>query len=161
MTIADGPRARSEHNSAACRASKHQRVPFLITADETSLLDLELLLVTLPLCATGRVFIEIPDESWRTSLSAPPRMTVTWLDRSSRSGEPGTGRGCAAGQAISRAVAAYAGEMLCDHDGSTRVHLLGGYLGTADIFDHVTACGIDPNQIHVPERFGLTSSRGR
>ncbi|HYJ50331.1 MAG TPA: phage tail protein, partial [Microbacterium sp.] len=51
----------TEHNAAACRASRHTRVQHLITADEMSLAELEALLATLPICSTGRVFIEIPD----------------------------------------------------------------------------------------------------
>src|SRR5690349_11165126 len=98
---------KTAHNASACRASRHSRVQHLITADETSLAELEALLATLPLCSTGRVFIEIPDESWRGEIVVPARMTLTWLDRSRRSGAPGTGRGCSAGQALARAVTAW------------------------------------------------------
>lgn len=150
----------TEHNAAACRASRHTRVQHLITADETSFADLEALLATLPICSTGRVFVEVPDVSWRRELAAPSRMTVTWLDRASRTGDPGTGRSCAAGQALSRAVTAWADEMLCAEDDRTRIHLLGGYLGTADIVDHLTSrLGVAPADIHAPERFGLTTAR--
>lgn len=154
-----------EHNATACRRSRHTRVQHVITADETSLADLEMLLATLPLCSTGRVFIEIPDASWLAPLAAPARMTVTWLDRSVRSGAPGTGRGCAPGDALSRAVTAWADEMLCrtaDHPAGegTRIFLLGGYLGTADIVDHLTQrLGIPADGIHTPERFGLATAR--
>ena len=71
----------TEHNAAACRASRHTRVQHLITADETSLAELEALLATLPICSTGRVFIEMPDASWQGELHVPSRMVVTWLDR--------------------------------------------------------------------------------
>ena len=92
--------------------------------------------------------------------SAPPRMVVTWLDRSRRTGDPGTGRACAPGQALARAVAAWAGEMLCADEHGTTVFLLGGYLGTADIFDHLTGgLGLAPESVHVPARFGLTAGR--
>ena len=80
-----------EHGPRACKAAKHTRVQHLITADETSLLELETLLVTLPICSTGRVFIEVPDAASVTDIAAPARMTVTWLDRSARSGAAGTG----------------------------------------------------------------------
>lgn len=150
----------SEHNDAACRAKRHTRVQQLITADEHSLAELEALLATLPICSTGRVFIEIPDAGWQSVIEAPVRMVVTWLDRSQRTGDPGTGRGCVPGQALARAVAAWADEMLCEHDDETRIHLLGGYLGTADIVDHLTARnGVAIEAIHTPERFGLTASR--
>lgn len=152
----------AEHNASVCRTSRHTRVQHLITADEHALAELEALLATLPICSTGRVFIEVPDASWQASLSVPARMTLTWLDRSVRSGAPGSGRGCVAGEALSRAVTAWADEMLCTDDGddATRVHLLGGYLGTADIVDHLTArLGIAADAIHTPERFGLATAR--
>lgn len=144
------------HNAAACRASKHTRVQHLITADEHSFAELETLIATLPLCSTGRVFIEVPDADAIGDVAVPARMTVTWLDRSRRTGDPGTGRSCAPGQALARAVNAWADEMLCADDDQTRVHLLGGYLGTADIFDHLTAdLRLDAGGIHTPARFGL------
>ena len=149
----------TEHNASACRSSRHTRVQHLITADESSLAELEAVLATLPICSTGRVFIEIPDASWQGAISAPSRMVVTWLDRSQRSGAPGTGRGCASGEALSRAVIAWADEMLCEEDDQTRIHLLGGYLGTADIVDHLTGMGIAPTSIHTPAAYGLTTSR--
>lgn len=150
----------TEHNAAACRASRHTRVQHLVTADETSLAELEALLATLPICSTGRVFVEVPDASWIGSIAAPARMTLTWLDRSRRGGAPGTGRGCAAGEALSRAVLGWAGEMLCCDDDATRVILLGGYLGTAEIVDElVTRHGVDAQAIHTPERFGLATAR--
>ncbi len=149
-----------EHNAAACRASRHTRVQHLITADESSFAELEALLATLPICSTGRVFIEVPDASWLTEISVPQRMIVTWLDRSSRTGDPGTGRGCAPGQALARAATAWADEVLCDEHDQTRVVLLGGYLGTADIVDHLTSRrSIPAESIHTPERFGLATAR--
>ncbi|MFE1665897.1 SIP domain-containing protein [Microbacterium sp. P02] len=150
----------TEHNASACRTSRHARVQHLITADESSLTELEVLLATLPICSTGRVFIEIPDASWQTAIAAPARMTVTWLDRSARSGAAGTGRLCAPGAALSRAVNAYADEMLCAEDDHTRVFLLGGYLGTADIVDHLTSSlSVATTSIHTPERFGFATAR--
>lgn len=153
----------TEHNAAACRSSRHTRVQHLITADESSLTELEVLLATLPICSTGRVFIEVPDAGFATPLAAPSRMIITWLDRASRSGAPGTGRTCAPGEALARAVTAWADEMLCDADAThdhTRVHLLGGYLGTADIVDHLTTRnGVSASAIHTPERFGLATAR--
>jgi len=149
----------TEHSAAACRSSRHTRVQHLITADESSLAEIEAVLATLPICSTGRVFIEIPDASWQGEIVVPSRMVLTWLDRSQRSGAPGTSRGCAPGEALARAVTAWADEMLCAEDDETRIQLLGGYLGTADIVDHLTGMGIDATAIHTPERFGLTTSR--
>ncbi|MFE7845975.1 SIP domain-containing protein [Microbacterium sp. NPDC057407] len=147
------------HSAAACRASRHTRVQHLITADESSLVELEALLATLPICSTGRVFVEIPDASWQADIVVPSRMVLTWLDRSQRSGAPGTSRGCASGEALARAVNGWADEMLCSDDDQTRIHLLGGFLGTADIVDHLTALGIDPASIHTPAQYGLATSR--
>ena len=147
------------HSASACRASRHTRIQHLITADESSLAELEALLATLPICSTGRVFIEVPDASWLADITAPSRMVVTWLDRSQRSGAPGTGRGCGAGEALTRAVGAWAGEMLCAEDDQTRIHLLGGYLGTADILDHLVALGVRADTVHTPAQYGLTTAR--
>lgn len=150
----------TEHNASACRASRHTRVQHLITADESSLADLEALLATLPICSTGRVFIEVPDASWHGELHVPTRMVVTWLDRSARTGDPGSGRSCAPGQALARAVGAWADEMLCASDDQTRIFLLGGFLGTADIVDHLTTRNhVAPDAIHTPARFGLATAR--
>ncbi|KQY96949.1 phage tail protein [Microbacterium sp. Root53] len=147
-----------EHNPSACRASRHTRVQHLVTADEQSFAELEALLATLPICATGRVFIEVPDAGWIAPISAPPRMVVTWLDRSARTGAPGSGRSCTPGTALARAVTAWADEMMCDEHDETRVDLLGGYLGTADIVDHLTErLDVAPERIHAPERFRLFS----
>ena len=160
---AAAPGGAASHNAAACRSSRHTRVQHLITADEASLPELGALLATLPICSTGRVFIEVPDASWfadQAELDLPSRMIVTWLDRSQRSGAPGTGRGCAPGQALARAVTAWADEMLCGDDDHTRVYLLGGYLGTADIVDHLTAeLAVAVDSIHTPARYGLTTAR--
>lgn len=144
----------------AGRTVRKTRVQYLIAADESSLAELQALLVTLPQCSTGRVFIEVPDATWEAVLTAPPRMTVSWLDRSRRSGAAGSGRSCALGEAIARAVTAWADEMMCAADDATRVFLLGGYLGTADIVDHLTdRLGVARDSIHTPERFGLTTAR--
>ncbi len=139
------------HDDTRCRARRHARAQHLVVADETTLVDVELLLATLPLCASGRVFLEVPDASWIGRISAPPRMTVTWLDRSARRGAPGTSALCKRGVAMTRAAIAYADEMLCDESASaTHVTLLGGYLATADIVEHLTGeIGIDRSAITV------------
>lgn len=143
-------------STRAARRAARRRAHHLVTADEHSLADLELFLATLPLCASGRIFIEVPDVSDIGQIEAPGRMTVTWLARGQRSGAPGSGRSCAPGQALARATCAWADEMMCDDEIETQVTLLGGYLGTADIVDHLTASlGVEPSLIHAPERFGL------
>lgn len=143
-------------STRAERRAARRRAHYLVTADEHSLAELEAYLVTLPLCASGRVFIEVPSVADIGVIDAPARMTVTWLARGSRSGAPGTGRSCAPGQAIARATCAWADEMLCEDERDTRVTLLSGYLGTADIVEHLTeALGMSADAIYVPERFGL------
>lgn len=143
-------------STRAERRAARRRAHHLVTADENSLLELEAFLATLPLCASGRIFIEVPEAGDISRVDAPGRMTVTWLARGDRSGAPGTGRACAPGEALARATCAWADEMLCDDELETHVTLLGGFLGTADIVDHLTSdLGVEPSQIQVPERFGL------
>ena len=60
---------------ATRRASRRRRVQYLITADEHSLAELEATLATLPLCAVGRVFIEVPETGDISVVSAPARLT--------------------------------------------------------------------------------------
>lgn len=147
-------------STRAQRRAARRRSHHLVTADEHSLTELEVFLATLPLCASGRVFIEVADKSDIGVVDAPGRMTVTWLARGSRSGAPGTGRSCAPGEALARATNAWADEMLCDDEVETRITLLGGYLGTADIVDHLTeVLDVDIATIDVPQRFGLLPSQ--
>lgn len=143
-------------STRAERRAARQRAHHLVTADEQSLTELEVFLTTLPLCASGRIFIEVPEVADIGVIDAPGRMTVTWLAREQRSGAAGSGRACAPGQALARATCAWADEMMCDDEIETHVTLLGGYLGTADIVEHLTGpLQISPTQIHAPERFGL------
>ena len=143
-------------SAVARRRARRGLVQHLVTADETSLVELQALLATLPMCATGRVFIEVPDASWVGPLPVPGRMIVTWLDRSARSGTPGSGRACGRGTALTRAATAWADEMMCADGDGTEVHLLGGYLGTAQIVDHlVERRGRVAASVHAPARYGL------
>ncbi|PCE14878.1 phage tail protein [Microbacterium sp. SZ1] len=146
-------------STRAERRAARRRAHHLVTADENSLAELEAFLATLPLCASGRIFIEVAQTSHIGVIDAPGRMTVTWLARDRRSGAPGTGRSCAPGQALARATCAWADEMLCDIEDETHITLLGGYLGTADIVEHLTGTlEVDAHRIHAPERFGLLPS---
>jgi len=154
MTMSTELRSGRAQRRAARLRSHH-----LVAADENSLLELETFLATLPLCASGRVFIEVADAADIGVIDAPARMTVTWLARSSRSGAPGSGRSCTPGTALARATCAWADEMLCGSDLPTHVTLLGGYLGTADIVEHLTgALDVPAERISAPERFGLLPS---
>ncbi|MGB3731427.1 SIP domain-containing protein [Microbacterium sp.] len=141
---------------AARRASRRPQLQHLITADEHSLAELETLLVTLPLCAVGRVFIEVPDVDDIGIVTAPPRMTVSWLPRVRRGGVRHP-----SGELLARAATAWADEMLCDEsEGALRTEatLLGGDLGTADIAEHlIERCGIAPSAVHAPAAYGLNA----
>lgn len=142
------------------RAARRSRTPVVIAADEASLGELEAVLATLPLCAAGRVFIEVPGAEAIVALEAPRRMSITWLDRSTRSGDPGTSQACPRGRALVRAVTAWADEMLCEGADPTRVILLGGYLATAEIHEHlVERRGVPAASVHTPPAYGLSAPR--
>ena len=58
--------------------------------------------------------------------------------------------------ALSRATCAWADEMLCEDSAGTNITLLGGFLGTADIVEHLTvALDVPASSINAPEQFGL------
>lgn len=140
----------------AQRRAARRSAQYLITADENSFAELEALLATLPICASGRIFIEVAEVTDISVIEVPGRMTVTWLARSARSGAAGTGRACTPGAAVARATCAWADEMLCDGDAGTQIILLGGFLGTADIVEHLTGeLSVPVASIDAPERFGL------
>lgn len=138
---------------AARRASRRPLVQHLITADENSLAELELVLASLPLCAVGRVFIEVPDADAVGVIGVPPRMTVTWLVRTRGRVRRATG------EILTGAAMAWADEMLCDESEATlrtEATLLGGFISTADIVDQLTERhGVAPTAIHAPARYGL------
>lgn len=142
----------------ASTAHHDDRVQFLVTGDETSLVELQAQLSLLPLCARGRVFVEVPEPSDVFELAVPMRMTVAWLPRSTRAGRPGTAEPCRRGDAVSRAVRAWAAEMLCEGPGATKAVLTGDYRGVAAVFDDLTReAGMAAEAISSPERFRLQS----
>lgn len=127
------------------------RVQYLAVGDETSLTELEAELALLPLCARGRVFVEVEDASQIGTLATPLRMTVTWLARSRRSGRPGTGERCARGEAATRAVRAWCDEMLCDGPGATHAIVTGGFDLLEDVREHLTrTVGMTADAVTVP-----------
>ncbi len=83
----------------------------LIAGDESILPVIKGLLEVLPGNTRGQVFVEVPAAEQIVPLETPERITVSWLARDVRSGEPGTGERCAPGQALGRAVTAWVGEM--------------------------------------------------
>ena len=149
--------ATAPMSAVARRVARRGIVQHLIAADESSIAELQALLATLPICAIGRVFIEVPDASWIGGLEVPGRMTLTWLDRSRHTGRVASGRCCSRGEALSRAVNAWADEMMCADDDQTTVFLLAGYLGTADIVDHLGEhLGRGVDSLHVPAEYRLS-----
>lgn len=130
------------------RRARVQAPAHMITADEDSLLEVQLYLATLPICASGRVFVEVASADQIGVLDAPTRMTVTWLVRERR--------GCtrAKGEQVSRAALAWLSEMAEDAAGRPHAVLLGGYLGSAEIAEQLVArFGYCRDEIVAPERF--------
>ncbi|MFF1571946.1 SIP domain-containing protein [Leifsonia sp. NPDC058292] len=143
---------RPDHaHHTATTAHHDDRVQFLVVADESSLTQLEAELALLPLCARGRVFVEVEHPEDAVALAIPMRMTVTWLARSRRTGRPGSGARCARGEAATRAVRAWSAEMLCDGPGETRAIVLGGFSLVAEVQEHlVSEVGMLPSSVSVP-----------
>ncbi|MEO6827259.1 MAG: SIP domain-containing protein [Microbacteriaceae bacterium] len=136
-------------------AHRNSKVQYLLVADETSLAPLEAALALLPLCARGRVFIEVPTGAEVSRVSVPPRMTVTWLSRSGRAGAPGTCTECAPGVAVLRAVRAWAAEMFCNGPDETVFWLAGRFDAVSDLYEDFTGIGFGPDAITTPEAFRL------
>lgn len=129
---------RPEHAKHTAATAHHDdRVQFLVVGDETALTVIEAELALLPLCARGRVFVEVDEPERIIPLAAPIRMTVTWLVRSHRSGRPGTAEPCARGEAAIRAVAAWAAEMLCDGPGRTRAIVTGSWPLVTEVAEYL------------------------
>ncbi len=131
------------------RRARVQTPAHVVTADEHSMLDAQLFLATLPMCARGRVFVEVATPEQIGQLDAPSRMTVTWLVRERR------GATRAKGELVSRAALAWLSEMGEDEAGKPNAVLLGGYLGTAEIAEQLVArFGYDRTDIQAPTAFG-------
>ncbi len=151
---------RPDHAKHTESTAHHDdRVQYLVVGDESSLAELESELALLPLCARGRVFVEVERPEDVSVLSTPLRMTVTWLPRAARAGAPGTGEPCRRGQAALRAVRAWTAEMLCDGPGETHAILAGGYALVADVYDHlVDEIGMRSDVVSAPSAFRLRAS---
>jgi NADPH-dependent ferric siderophore reductase len=92
----------------------HDAIRVLFAGDASSLPALREMLASLPICARGQVFVEVGSGAEVEELASPGRVTVTWLARDRRSGAPGSGRSCAPGEALDRAVRAWLAEMYVD-----------------------------------------------
>ncbi len=146
---------RPDHAKHTATTAHHDdRVQFLVVGDESSLAQLEAELALLPLCARGRVFVEVATDDDVSELAVPLRMTVTWLPRERRTGRPGTSEPCAKGQAATRAVRAWTAEMLCDGPGETRAIVTGGFALVSEIEEHLRAeVGMASDAVIAPVRF--------
>lgn len=152
-----------QHNHAqhtSSTAHYDDQVQYLVVGDESSLAQVQSTLALLPLCARGRVFLEVAEPQDVFEITVPMRMTVTWLPRSIRAGRPGTATACMPGEAVTRAVNAWSAEMLCDGPGNTHAVLTGNYRGVVEIYDTlVGAAAMSPDAVEVPEAFKLHSAR--
>jgi len=83
----------------------------LLAGDETSVLAIRTIVQMLPESARGQIFIEVSRAADIQMVETPELVTVTWLARESRSGNPGTSESCQPGQALDRAVRAWVSEM--------------------------------------------------
>ena len=134
----------------------YDAIRVLFAGDASSVPTLRAMLAALPICARGQVFVEVDTAAEIEALPSPGRVTVTWLARDHRSGAPGTGRSCAPGEAVERAVRAWLAEMYVDAEALAEAeHLiwLGGPEGFAwdlrrDLHDMV------------PPHQGVSSDRG-
>ncbi|WP_460943012.1 SIP domain-containing protein [Okibacterium endophyticum] len=170
MTIHDQAGAQSPGTLSPTRPSPRRRaarrpaaskVQYLLACDESGLAELEAALSTLPICAKGRVFIEVDSPADIGTVDVPTRMTVTWLTRSTRTGAPGTAERCTNGIALTRAVTAWSNEMLFEADATdAHVWLGGGYRSVSGCFEHLTAAlGVDESRITVPSEYCLHGRR--
>jgi NADPH-dependent ferric siderophore reductase len=111
----------------------HDAIRVLFAGDASSVPTLRAMLASLPLCARGQVFVEVDSEADVVELPSPGRVTVSWLARDRRTGPPGSGLGCAPGEAVERAVRAWLAEMYVDADALAEAeHLI--WLGGAEGF---------------------------
>ena len=151
---------RPDHAKHTESTAHHDdRVQYLVAGDESSLAQLESELALLPLCARGRVFVEVDRPDDVSVLVTPLRMTVTWLPRAVRGGAPGSGQPCRSGQAALRAVKGWTAEMLCDGPGETHAILAGGYALVADVYEHLVGeIGMRPDVVSAPAAFRLRTS---
>lgn len=156
-----------EHAGHSARTRHRTGTPhYLVACDETAMPELELAIASLPLCAKGRVFVEVPTPDDIGFLTVPPRMTVTWLPRSVRTGKIGTAESCRRGTAMTRAARGWAAEMLCDidpddergADQNTQVWLGGDYRGVAAIHEYLT-CEIGMSDAAITSREAYRLSR--
>jgi NADPH-dependent ferric siderophore reductase len=129
--------------AGATRTRRRTTRQVLLVTDETGLVATQAALAALPLCTRGSVFVEVPDASVAVELVHPPRMVVTVIARDGRGVD---GKPAAPMAAVSRAVGAWASEMMVftapisDEHPVTEVSvLLGGHVGGHDDLLHLLA----------------------
>jgi NADPH-dependent ferric siderophore reductase len=142
---------RGEAVTVAVAAGQPGQV--LVAADDTSIQDVRDLVAQLDAVQTltcrtrGQIFIEVATASQIEHIETPELVTVTWLTRDSRTGEPGTSTSCAPGQALGRSVRAWVSEMStgdADFDGGEITAVVfGRELAVSDLrLDLITRLGI-------------------
>ncbi|MCU1476958.1 MAG: hypothetical protein JWQ64_1651 [Subtercola sp.] len=142
---------RTDTVTSAVVAGQTGRV--LLAADETAIQDVRELVAQLAAVQTltcrtrGQIFIEVASVSQIELIDAPELITVTWLTRDSRTGEPGTSTVCAPGQALGRSVRAWVSEMSTGDaeldGGDITAVVLGRELGVSDLrLDLITRLGV-------------------
>jgi NADPH-dependent ferric siderophore reductase len=148
-----------EHATHTGETAHHDdRVQYLVVADGTSLDELELQLSSLPLCARGRVFIEVDTAEDVSRAAVPPRMTIAWLTRSTPAARAAGTVLRPRGLVLERAVRAWTAEMLCDGAGATRAILSGEFDTVARLRDHlVEQVGMPADHIVTPPAYRLAS----
>ncbi|MEA9985214.1 SIP domain-containing protein [Subtercola sp. RTI3] len=83
----------------------------LLAGSASSIATLQHLVNGLGERVRGQVFVEVASAAEIVPFETPELITVAWLVRETRSGEPGTCETCRPGQALGRAVRAWVSEM--------------------------------------------------
>lgn len=96
------------------RARSRDRV--FIAGDLADLTSIQHVLALLPDDAYGQVYIEVLDERDIAPLTAPSRVTVTWLPRVMRQSAIRPLAFAAHGEALAAAIAGWLGEWMPGHD---------------------------------------------
>jgi len=111
---------------ARTRRQPSERI--LIAGDASDLPEIHGMLTELPENAYGQVFVEVALDEQVRALPAPPRVTVTWLVRSTRSSLVAPLVFADHGEALAQALTAWAGEW-CVADCEPRTTV---WIGCAD-----------------------------
>lgn len=111
------------------------RVPHIVLAgDVCDVPAIRVILAALPDDAYGQVFLEVTSPAQVVPVTAPPRVTVTWLHRDRVFSEIRNSLGAMPGEALTRAVSAWVAEWMPDDPGARRCYdMRVGYFATTRI----------------------------